>query len=135
MSAAALRSKGLLPRDSRSQLSIFAQWKSFGIVRDHLNANVIRACGVMLLDTIQYCLQIAPGDHGIDKLVASSIFDIRFLKSQAQPIVRVIGQGQVDGKKFPGDGPRLSWIFFKYHGLLRTQIRTRAEQFTRLGSV
>jgi hypothetical protein len=68
---------------------------------------MIRARGVVLVDAIQHRFQISPGDHGVDEFVAASVAEIGFLKSQAQKAIRVVGQSQVNGEKFPGDGARL----------------------------
>ncbi len=51
-----------------------------------------RARRVMLADSTHYRLQIAPGNHGVDKAIASSVAEIAFLESQPQKVVRVIGQ-------------------------------------------
>jgi len=79
-------------RNGGRKLAVFVHGKGLGLVRQHLNANVISARGMMFLNSIEGGFQVAPDDNRVDQLVASSAADIAFLKSQAQRVVGVIGQ-------------------------------------------
>src|SRR5260370_23799539 len=102
---------------------------------DRLDADMVGAGVPMLLDALADRRLIAPGDIGVDKAVGAAAGEIIVAKAEPAPVVDVIVEPQVVGKRLAGEGTRLRRIAFEQHPDLGAQQFAAAEDMPRLGGV
>ena len=94
----------------------------------------------MACSGVEMCLEalldrrlVAPGNHGVEKTVAATVRQVILAEAKAQPVVTVIGQGQVKSHRLtcylagPGGVRDEQYFLLDAEPLVRTKIaRARA---------
>jgi hypothetical protein len=64
-----------------------------------LNADMASSSVQMFLDTLLDHRLIPPSNHGVEKAIAATIRQVSLAEAKAQPVISVIGQGNVNSHR------------------------------------
>jgi hypothetical protein len=64
-----------------------------------LNADMTSSSVQMLLDVLLDCRLITPRNHGVEKAIAAAVCQVSLTIAKAQPVISVIGQGNVNSHR------------------------------------
>ncbi len=84
---------------------------------------MVGADGVVFANSIVDRVHIAPGNDRIDEAIAPAVRKVRFVKTEAQKIVGVVGQCEIEAEERTADGARFFRIGYQHDGLYGAQVR------------
>jgi len=96
---------------------------------------MIGACVQMRFDPLANGLQRAPGDDGVDEAITAAVLAVVFRESQAEKIVGVVRQGEIEAKKHSRNLARLRGVGLQHDSLFDTEPGPSAQELACRGGV
>ena len=86
-----------------------------------MNADVVRARGLMRANPIDNSIHITPGDDGVHQAVTARAHEVLVTEPEPPQIIHIVGQSKIPGGMRSRDFSRFGRNGFKYDGLLDSQ--------------
>ena len=88
---------------------------------EDLEADVVRACGLMRANPIGNSIHVAPGDDGVHQPVTAGAHEVVVTEPEPPQVIHIVGQREIPGGMHSRDLSCLGGIGFKHDGLLDRQ--------------